>query len=518
VLVAHGIGCPLLRKSVPALRALRDRYAPRGVAFLLINPDGEERAALQAEAEAYGIDLPILDDAAQIVTAALGLTRTAEAVVLAAPGFGVAYRGAISDQFGYESTRSGPERPFLAEALEAVLAGRTPQPGPPARGCLIHFEDPGALTYTADVAPLLSRRCVPCHSPGGVAPWSMDRYQKVRRFGDMIREVVRTRRMPPWHADPHHGSFRGQAELSLPPAEARTLVRWVERGMVRGDGPDPLLTAPRPRPGAWALGEPDRVLRLAQEQEVPAQGPDLFRGVAADQAVEQDLWLRAVEIQPGNPRAVHHANLFVLPPSGTSIDEMEGRVIAGYAPGVLPLALPPDTGIFVPRGARLRFVLHYQVTGRPERDRTRAGLYLHRRRPRHDLTITILNQRQILIPPGARDVRLGLRHVLDQGGVLLGLQPHMHYRGVSARFTAHLPDGRSEILLSVPRYRFNWQRIYQLDRPRRLPPGTAIEFTGTYDNSAQNPDNPDPTRHAVYGPNSQAEMFTAALFYITPDK
>ena len=267
VLMVQGNGCPISRNAWPRFRELRDEYARRGVRFLMINSNlQDDRAAVAREAAEFGIDVPVLMDETQLIGESLGLVRTGEVLVVKPGDWTLAYRGALDDRLGYEVQKRAASRHYLKDALDDLLADRPVRTaGAEAVGCLINFphrpegrREAAEISYSETVAPILIERCVSCHRPGGIGPWAMTEHRRVQGFAPMIREVVRTRRMPPWHADPAHGKFRNDRSLSA--AEARALVHWAESGAPRGEGPDPLAELEHAYP-EWALGEPDLVIR-----------------------------------------------------------------------------------------------------------------------------------------------------------------------------------------------------------------------------------------------------------------
>lgn len=523
VLFVQGNGCPIARKSVPALKALRDAYAPRGVAFWMLNASVQDDPdAIAEEARAFGIDLPILRDDAQLVARSLGVTRTAEVLVIDPEGWRIRYRGPIDDRLDYATERPARAR-YLRDALDALLAGREiRQPVREARGCLIRLEARATgepISYRDQVAPILVRRCRSCHRPGGVAPWSMTDHATVQGWSPMIREVLRTRRMPPWQADRRFGRFRN--DLSLPPDERRALVAWIEAGAPRGEGPDPLVEKPAPRAPEWALGAPDLVVE-APEQRLPATGVIPYLYETVDLPIEREVWVRGVDLRPSNPAVMHHGLAWILYPADQTPPDTEGPrftrgMFGAYVPGREPHLLPEGAGYRLPAGSRIRFQLHYTATGRPESDRPRLALYLSQAPLRHELRTGAAASFDFAIPPGARDHAAGAVRELERDIVLYRLTPHMHYRGKRMRIEAQLPDGRRETLLSVPRYDFNWQHQYVLDPPRRLPAGTRLVVEAGFDNSAANPANPDPGRWVYYGEQSFDEMLFGYFLYRVDD-
>lgn len=345
----------------------------------------------------------------------------------------------------------------------------------------------------------------------------------------MVREVVGIRRMPPWHADPLYGEFEN--DISLSPEDVRTLVHWIEQGFVRGEGADPLLTAPRPQIGGWLLGTPDRIITPKDPVSISADSSDQFVEIKIDQPVEKDLWVRAFDLRPSNFAVVHHGNVIVMPPesadpgneenqklyrlSGRTMDA--GQMVSGYSPGSGPFVLPKGTGVFIPQGARLLFRMHYIPTGKPETDLPQLGLYLFNKRPANVLSIKTITNRDIKIPAGVKEYKRTGSFVFKDNVLLITLTPHLHYRGRSMKFTLRYPDGTTEVVLSVPRYKFAWQRQYVFKKPKEIPAGTQIVVDAVYDNSAQNEDNPDPQQEVLYGPQSGREMFTAILYYIVKE-
>ncbi len=521
VLFVQGNGCPIARGAIPALRALRTELAPRGVVFLGLNANlQDDRAGVADEAQAFGIDFPVLLDETQLVAQSLGVARTAEVLVLAAPGWRIAYRGPVDDSLHYDAQRPVRAR-YLRDALLALLDGeRIATPVREARGCLINFPRRAPVSYSEGIAPILARRCAGCHRRDGAAPFAMTSHALVRGFAPMLREAVRTRRMPPWHADAAVGRFANDGGLSV--EEARALVHWIEEGAPRGEGPDPLERPPAPAP-EWALGPPDLVL-AASPQEIPAAGVVPYVYETVDVPLARDVWVRGVDLQPANPRAMHHGLAWIVPPDDRELPPSEGPrftrgLLAGYVPGREVHRLPEDTGYFLPAGSRIRFQLHYTTTGRPERDAPRLALYLSEEPLVHALHTGAVGSFDFAIPPGAREHREVAERTLSRDILVYRWMPHMHYRGKSMSLEAHAPDGRVELLLSVPNYSFNWQRQYVLLEPKPLAAGTRLVARAAFDNSEGNPANPDPTAWVRYGEQSFEEMLFGYFLYrdLEPD-
>lgn len=513
VLFVHGNGCPLVRKRVPQLKRLRDTYVTNGVVFWMINANPQDRRAdVAKEAAEFEIDMPILLDETQLVAKGLKITRTAEVIVLEPSTWRIRYRGAIDDRLNYESQKPHAKHEFFKEALDALLAGRpikTEQTSAP--GCVITYSKTPVPSYTDAIAPILKANCVQCHTRGGIGPFAMSSYERVRGWSDMIREVLLTRRMPPWQADPHVGKFAN--DFSITPEEARTLVAWIDAGAPRGQANDP-LEGHQPELREWKLGKPDFIIEIP-EQSVEAEGVFDYRYVFVDVPNTEDVWLRATEIVPGNTRVLHHIIATTVMPGQDR--QRDGKSLTGYAPGMGPDLLPQGTGRLLKAGAQIVFQLHYTASGRAETDRSRLGLYLAKEPPKHELRSNVLIDYRFRIPPGEREFTTRKSRRFDRDALLYTMNPHMHLRGKWMRFIARYPDGTQEMLLNVPNYRFDWQRNYELAEPKRLPKGTEIIVEAAWDNSPMNLSNPDPTKTVGWGDQTFNEMFFASYRYVYPD-
>jgi hypothetical protein len=519
VLMAYGNGCPIVRQALPTLREIRDRYRAHGVEFLLIDPNRQDdRAAVAEEAKSFGIDLPILMDDTQLIGESLALSRTAEVLVIDPKTWKLVYRGPVDDRLAYGAQRPAARKRYLIDALDAVLAGKAPaetQVDPV--GCLLDLPGPaehagrGKISYSEQIAPLLTEKCVSCHRAGGVGPFAMDRYETVRGFAPMIREVIRTKRMPPWHADPHYGAFNGDRSLSV--EQAKLLVHWVEAGAPRGDGPDPLATA-SPAQTEWTFGTPDLIVEVPAF-EVPATGVVDYQYVRAKNPLDRDVWIRAIEIRPGDRSVVHHVLAGLDDPGNGNERKIRGQLwdLGGYSPGLSPVPYPAGTGVLVRKDADFRFQMHYTPIGKAATDVTRLGLYFAKEPPKDRLRIALFYDASFEIPPHAKAYTKSAEYVFDHDALLYSLMPHAHLRGKAAKFTAYYPDGKQEVLLSVPKYDFSWQTIYALREPKAMPAGTRIVLDMTWDNSAQNPANPDPDKAVRWGDQTWDEMNVGWIRY-----
>ena len=502
---------------------LGDRYAVNGMRELVPKSALGDQDTLRRETLQYVFGSPplppVLRDEQQLVSRYFGVTRTCEAIVIDTKNSTVVYRGAVDDQFSEGARKPEASEHYLRDALLDLVAGRpVAVPKTKAHGCVITYEGPGAgaVSYARDVAPILQRKCVSCHSAGEIGPFAMSGYQKVRGWSAMIREVVLDRRMPPWHADPHVGKFSN--DRSLTAAEAQTLTQWVADGCPRGEGDDPLAARTpaaeaaeasadaNPSPPAWVLGEPDFLVRIPK-QDVPATGTVDYRYIDSDFVAPRDMWLRAASTRPGNPKVVHHIIVRMRYPDRYDGPRGDSFLFTTWVPGLGQGEFPQGTGLFVPKGARFNFEVHYTTNGEPQTDESEVGLFLAKEPAKMVFEVRAAHTRDLDIPAGVANAQHTAKYFFKRDAILYGLAPHMHVRGSWFKFELVEPDGKHEVLLSVPNYDFNWQTSYQLAEPRRVPAGSWMLCTGGFDNSPQNPHNPDPTRRATWGLQTNNEMF-----------
>ncbi len=507
VLMTHSTSCSTMPQSLQSLTSMQTQFSPAGAEFMLINSDLRDRRTTVA-ASVADADLPILLDPTQIIGESLGADTAGETLVVNPRDWTLAYRGDVTG---------------AAQAVAQLVAGDEvsvdSQPVASA-DCALDFPELARraehknISYAKTIAPMLNDNCVSCHREGGIGPWAMSDYNMVRGFSLMIREVVRTQRMPPWHADPHVGEFSNDRSLS--DDEIRTLVHWVEAGAPRGEGADLLAENSQSWP-IWAMGEPDVIIDIPPE-DVPASGVVDYKYKMVTNPLDKDVWVKAAEIIPGDRSVLHHVitSFGELETEGRRAGRLKrgtGGSLGGYVPGAEGKSFPDDTGILLPAGATIEFQMHYTPTGLATTDASRMGLYLYEEPPEHKLDSMVLLNPRILIPAGAPNHSEEMVRTFDQDVLVYSLLPHAHYRGKASEFVAHLPDGTQETLLSVPRYDFNWQTNYDLKEPRFLPAGTKMVHRTWWDNSARNPANPDATRDVPWGQQSWDEMLFGSVRY-----
>jgi hypothetical protein len=519
VLVSTGVGCPIARAMTPALKALRAKYAAQGVEIMLVDSNLQDsRDAIAAEAKEYGIDIPILMDSNQIIGEALGVTRTAEVFVVNPKTWTVAYHGPLDDRSDY-GVQKAATKAFADDALSAILAGKAaPAASQMSKGCLVDFparEKKAQITYVKDVAPILEAKCVACHEEGGIGPFAMKNYEMVKGFSPMIREVLRTDRMPPYNADPHVGKFSDDKNLS--PAEIKTIVHWVEQGSPRGEGKDP-LGAKHLVAAEWPLGKPDLVLNVPA-YTIPASGVVDYQHPWVANPEKEGKWLKASTVKVESRQGVHHVltgYLKDVPPAGQQAFENNwGVSLGGYAVGAESEIAPKNVGTWIPAGGAVGFQTHYTPFGKEVTDHTQIALYYYKDNEKPDLVMhnSVIVNNAIVIPPNDPHHQETGYISFPHDALLYAAFPHAHYRGAMSDLWIRYPDGQEKLLLSLPRYDFSWQRDYTFAEPIKVPAGSKLIAHFIYDNSKRNPNNPDPSKQVVWGDQSWEEMFYTAIRY-----
>ena len=499
VVAFSGRDCPVSKLYKPRLDKLSKDYAPKGVRILAVSSDDKGFVGL------------------------FGPERTTEAFVLDAKSV-LRYRGAVDDQYGIGYTKDAPAKTYLVDAIEALLAGRMPPvAATEAPGCVVEKSasapSPGKasaskLTFHKDVEPIFQKRCVDCHRPGEVGPFSLLKYEKAKSSAKQIKEVVVKRRMPPWHADPKHGEWKNERRLT--DKEIETISGWVDAGAPQGD-PKDAPAAPKFVDG-WQIGTPDAVYTIPRKQSVPAEGTIPYRNLIVPTGLKEDKWVQAVEVRPTARAVVHHVLAFVVYPLNRlreqpKIDGLNGYV-GIYVPGEGPTVFPEGTGKYVPAGATIAFQIHYTATGEAAEDQTQIGFIWAKKRPAQEVVTTSATNTGLRIPAGAGDHPQEASFTFPHDAKLLSLLPHMHVRGKAFKYVAVSPDGKEEVLLDVPHYDFNWQTCYRLKEPKALKRGTTIRAFARFDNSKDNPFNPDPTKDVRWGQQTWEEMLVGYMDYV----
>ncbi len=290
-------------------------------------------------------------------------------------------------------------------------------------------------------------------------------------------------------------------------------MRWVQSGAPEGDPAD-RPARPTFADDEWILGEPDLVVTL-EEVPVPAGKSDVFPKLIGRVMLPEDRWIQAVEFRPGNRKVLHHIIAFQV--KGFGEPDLQGGWLGAWAAGTDPMVFPPGTGRLLQKGANILADMHYHPVDTDQKDVTRIGIHFVDGAVNKELVNIWVQNDDFEIPAGAKSHQVVSSYKFWQSGKIMGLIPHMHYRGADFKFTAYYPDGRQEVLLSVPRWDFNWQTNYELAEPLTVPAGTRVECIAHYDNSPDNPVNPDPTRNVPFGLESYDEMMIGFVDFVVDD-
>jgi len=352
---------------------------------------------------------------------------------------------------------------------------------------------------------------VTCHQKGGIGPFAMNSYEVVKGFAPMIRESVRAERMPPYFADPHIGQFQNNQALTA--TQTKTLIHWIEAGAPRGTGPDVLKEQAGEAP-EWPahLGKPDVVVDLPAF-DVPSTGIVEYQNQRVENPFKEDTWLRAISIKPGDRTVLHHVVSNHVPDPKLPRAKIPGGSVGSYTPGAEAQIIAKGAGAPVPAGGKLNFQMHYTTTGKASTDRTQVGFYTLKAPPEYIKRSTVIGDFALSIPAGEARHKEIAYLTFPADAYLYTLYPHSHYRGMHVELKSKTPDGKETMLLSLPKYDFNWQRDYDPIEPILVKAGTKLIATWVYDNSVHNKANPDPTINVTWGEQSHEEMMYFRVNY-----
>ena len=487
---------------------------------------------MRAAAAQFGERAMYVHDPECRLASAVGATSTTDVIVITSDRT-IAYHGAVDDQYGFGYSLDAPRTRYLADALAAIRAGDEPLiAATEAPGCVLDVpqDSPPAnnLTYHGRISRIVARHCVECHHDGGAGPFPLDTFDDLVAHAAMVREVVERGVMPPWFAvEPPADTETGRVhtpwanDRSLAGSEKADLVAWLTGGRPEGDPNEAL--APRRYPeGGWQIGTPDDIFEFAEPVAVKATGVMPYQTVIVDTHLSEDRWVRAIEVQPGDSNVVHHALIHLAgseeqpgDPRDAAAEE-RGGFWGEYVPGQNMLVYPDGFAKKLPKGARLKFQMHYTPNGTATKDRTRVGVIYASEPPRHEVRVAGIVNPRISIPPGAADHREEASLKLPYDATIMGFLPHLHVRGKACRYEVIRSDGARTTLLDIPRYDFNWQLLYRYAEPLALTAGDRLVFTAWYDNSEGNPANPDPTKTVRWGPQTFDEMHLGYVEYFVP--
>jgi hypothetical protein len=389
-------------------------------------------------------------------------------------------------------------------------------------------------TFTKDVAPILYEHCTTCHRPGEIAPMSLLTYEEARPWARSIQNQITAGRMPPWHADAPAGTFENERRLSE--ADRNTLLSWVNAGAPKGDLKD---LPPVPiYPHGWIIGQPDVVFEMLEDYQVPAKGVVQYEYFYIPTNFTEPKFVQAIEVRPGNRKLVHHVlvrykvkpdmqrapvlrpnpALQALPPPTAGLrpqrrDNIPSQLVATYAPGTNPQVFRPGTALRLEPGGVIELQMHYTAIGEAGTDRTQVGMIFSKDPAPREVRTSAFFNTKFTLPAGSSDVRVDADVAILQDITLWGLFPHTHLRGKKWEYGLELPDGTRKVILSVPKYDFNWQTYYVFREPLKIQKGSRIVSTAWYDNSAANRSNPDPKVDVSWGDQTWEEMQYSGLLF-----
>ena len=533
VLAWTAAGCPVAMVYGPRLAAFARDVAPNGVVVLGVSSDdGADVAALRAFSKASGFDFPVLRDVDGALAERIGATTTTTIAVLDA-NRRIRYVGAFDDQYGVRGRKAAPEHAYARDALDAVLSAKAvPIERTPAPGCPITFAspagratgtrpnpgpttEPAAPTWSGSVAKIVHARCDACHGEGLGAPFPLRTYEDVRSRVAVVKQVVTEGRMPPFGAAGPIGTYSNDRRLL--PDEKAALLAWADAGGPAGD----LAAAPPPPPlpekDAWEIGPPDAILSFERAEEIPAEGVVPYRFIRVDTSYDEDRWVSAVEVKPGAPDVVHHVLVAAVPRGQNRVAGAftpTNGFFAAMVPGGRAQTLPGGDGEAAPEGfdAGVPDALHARTASR--RPTGRASGSGSPAPPTTEVRTVGIFEPRFSIPPGDANHVVTARVPVPFRARILAYMPHMHLRGTSFRYVLEQKGKPDETLLEVPKYDFNWQTPYRLATPRPVPMFSWIVCTATYDNSASNPYNPDPSATVHWGDQTWDEMMIGYLDFV----
>lgn len=521
VVVCFGASCPISRKFGTEMARLEAEYGGKNVEFVFLSPlDGVETGDLREFVATHALKSPVVAGAKGGLTSVLRPTTTTEAFVLDAART-LVFRGALNDQYGLGYSKPAATRHYLRDALDAVLRGeRPPIEATTAPGCALELEESlpvtaATPTYHREISRIMQAHCIECHREGGLGPFSLESLKDLEEHAGMIRKQVERGAMPPWFAAPGaHGVFSN--DRSLPEADKTALLAWLQSGRPPGD----LAEAPLPRtfPEGWSIGTPDVVFQIPEPIAIQAEGTMPYQDRVVETSLTEERWVQGYEILPTAPEVVHHVIVKVHPKDSSlrRRDEGEEEFFAAYVPGNSHRMLTPGYAKRLPAGSRLSFQIHYTPNGKATTDQVKIGLIFAKEPPRHEVHVAAVVQPQLKIPPGEANHVETKRQIIPVNMNITAFMAHMHVRGKSFKYELTTPDGRTETLLDIPRYDFNWQLQYDYAQPKFIPRGSTMTITAVFDNSSGNPANPDPTKTVRWGDQTYDEMMIGYVEHHRP--
>ena len=514
VVAMTSTSCPLSKKYLPTLTELAKNYAAKDVQFIAVNCIPTDKPEdMKAAAQAFGDTALYVHDSDEELARHLGAMTTTDVLVLD-PARTVVYHGAIDDQYGIGYALDAPRHTFLATALDSLLAGHSPEvTATAAPGCSLDHESSNTAatdsTYHNRISRIMQQNCIECHRTGGVGPFALDSYADVVAHAPMIRDVIERGAMPPWFAAKPEGGHESvwANDRSLSDPDRNDLTAWIKGSRTEGNPAD----APVPRTFAeeWTIGEPDYVVQIPKPIEIKATGTMRYQNVKTQTTLDEDKWVQGYEILPTDRSVVHHVLVNVHEKGAERVRDREegvGGYWAAYVPGNPGQLYPDGFAKKLPAGATVTFQIHYTPSGVATQDQLKMGLIFAKAEPKYVVTTIPLADVDLNIPPHAANHVETITRPVPADINVMAYMAHMHVRGKSFNFELTTPDGKTETLLDIPRYDFNWQVRYDYREPRVIPKGSRLKVTAAFDNSEGNPANPDPTETVHWGEQTYEEM------------
>ncbi|MCM8541919.1 MAG: hypothetical protein NE328_16740 [Lentisphaeraceae bacterium] len=459
----------------------------------------------------------LIDSKEQSVARQLGIKTTCEVFLIDGAGT-LIYRGAIDDQYGIGFVKKAPENNYLADAIDSLLKKEIPKVRlTTAPGCLVEFEKnqtaKSEITFHKDISRVLQAHCQRCHRDGGVGPFNLITYGEVKERRKMLKYVVSKKLMPPWFA---HGGGPWVDNYDLSEPERAMILEWIAGGTPEGNKKDTPEAMSWPK--EWLLSNPDLVVPLDNKISVKAEGFMKYINVNVKVPTREDKWISAVEIRTTNSEVLHHALVFHLGSDKSKFRTADTSGVrgffAGYVPGNQLNVYPEGSGKKLEAGTYLRFQLHYTPNGTAVKDQVSIAFKFHDKKPENVLETKSAFNNRFLIPPGDGNYEVKARHKFLQDGYLVGFSPHAHLRGKAFKYELVAADGSKKTLVDIPRYDFNWQITYQYQQPLSVKAGSYLEVTAHFDNSADNPANPNPKKAVRFGDQTEDEMMIGYFEWI----
>ncbi|MEP3482331.1 MAG: redoxin domain-containing protein [Fuerstiella sp.] len=522
VIAFLGAECPMAKIYGPRLNKLQQEFGQQRLRVIGINSNSQDSFADVTEyAKVHGIEFEFLRDANHVIADQFQATRTPEVFLLDSQ-LQLLYHGRFDDQYFPGVTRSAPTRADLKIAITEALAGKpvaVAETNP--TGCVIGRAGkstavPAAensITYAEHVIPLLQKHCIECHRAGEIGPFEMTDYVEVAGWADTMLETIDNGRMPPWHAEPGVGNFHNAR--SMPESDRQLFRDWIAGGLKPGAIESQIAAKPTEvantdfgdRLEGWPLPEPpDMIVEMRNRPfVVSADGIVEYQYFVADLGLTEDRWIKAARVIPGARSVVHHAIVFIRPPDGGQFRGV--GLLAAYVPGQQFVPLPDGAAQKIVAGSQLVFQMHYTPNGSEQPDTSSIAIAFADEKDVTDEVYTLIAlEQEFEIPPRTANHLVSAKLPwFPKNGRLLSVAPHMHYRGKS--FQLHDKTGRP--LLSVPNYDFNWQHTYAYRNALPFSDIGQLQINVGFDNSSDNPFNPNPNEWVTWGDQTWEEMAVA---------